>query len=158
VPGRAPELVTLSLTIDPGPRTLVGDVIIRGDVVRAPAALLAELHLDRGRPYDRPDIEARLDALEDELRDLGHYEASVDLTPGFSEDGNTVNVTVDVARGPRVRVVFAGDRLPENRRETLVPIRQERSVDLDLLEDASRNIESFLRDQGYRSAEAPYGR
>jgi outer membrane protein insertion porin family len=158
VAGRAPELATLSLTIDPGPRILVGDVIIRGDVVRAPAALLAELHLDRGRPYDRPDIEARLSALEDELRDLGHYEASVDLSPTFSEDGNTVNVTVDVMRGPRVRVVFAGDPLPQNRRDTLVPIRQERSVDLDLLEDASRNIESFLREQGYRSAEAPYVR
>ena len=61
-------------------------------------------------------------------------------------------VVVDVERGPRVRVVFAGDPLPENRRETLVPIRQERSVDLDLLEDASRNIEAFLRQQGYRAA------
>ena len=51
-----------------------------------------------------------------------------------------------------MQVVFAGDPLPENRRDTLVPIRQERSVDLDLLEDASRNIESFLRQQGYRDA------
>ena len=51
-----------------------------------------------------------------------------------------------------MQVVFAGDPLPENRRDTLVPIRQERSVDLDLLEDASRNIEAFLRQQGYRAA------
>ncbi len=67
-------------------------------------------------------------------------------------------MTLAVDRGPLVRVVFAGDPLPENRRNELVPVRQERSVDLDLLEDASRNIENFLRQQGYRTAEAPYVR
>ena len=49
-----------------------------------------------------------------------------------------MRLTVDVKRGPRVRVVFAGDPLPENRRDSLVPIRQERSVDLDLLEIGKR--------------------
>jgi outer membrane protein insertion porin family len=158
VAGRAAELMTLNLTIDPGPRTVIREAVVRGDAVRPPATLLAELRLDRGRPYDRPAIENRLSAFEEELRDVGYYEANVDVSPSFSEDDGTVDVMVDVERGPRVRVVFAGDRLPENQRDTLVPIRQERSVDLDLLEDASRNIQAFLREQGYRAAEAPYVR
>ena len=84
----------------------------------------------------------------------GYYEATVDSSVVFSEDDTTADLMVDVEPGPRVQVVFAGDPLPENRRETLVPIRQERSVDLDLLEDACRNIEGFLRQQGYRTAQA----
>ena len=54
--------------------------------------------------------------------------------------------------------MFAGDPLPEGDREGLVPIRAERSVDQDLLEDASAAIENALREQGYRAARAPYTR
>ena len=39
-----------------------------------------------------------------------------------------------------------------------MPIRAERSVDQDLLEDASAAIENALREQGYRAARAPYTR
>ena len=63
-----------------------------------------------------------------------------------------------VEPGPHVSLVFAGDPLPEGNREHLVPIRAERSVDQDLLEDASLAIENALREQGYRNARAPYAR
>jgi phage gp36-like protein len=54
-----------------------------------------------------------------------------------------------------VRVVYAGDPVPGGALESLVPIREERSVDEDLLEDASRNIEAYLRQRGYRVPRAP---
>lgn len=157
-PGRAPELVTLSLVIDAGPRTSIGEVTVQGETGILPASVISELRLERGRPYDRPAIDERVRRFADALRDVGYYEAHVDVSAAFAVDGSTADLTITVDRGPRVRVVFAGDALPENRRDTLVPIRQERSVDLDLLEDASRNIEAFLRTQGYRDAEAPYVR
>ena len=69
-----------------------------------------------------------------------------------------MNVTVSVEPGPHVSLVFAGDPLPDRDREALVPIRAERSVDQDLLEDASLRIENALREQGYRAARAPYTR
>ena len=152
-----PERATLTLTIDAGPRAVIGVVDIRGDAGASPDAVIADMGLERGRPYDAPAMAARVEAFEASLRERGYYEANVDVTTDFGDD-NAANLVVDIERGPRVRVVFAGDPLPENRRETLVPIRQERSVDLDLLEDASRNIEAFLRQQGYRSAEARYVR
>jgi outer membrane protein assembly complex protein YaeT len=157
-PGRAPELVTLSLAIAPGVRTTIGVVTIMGDGTQSPETVLARLGIGRGRPYDRVAIDTRLEAFEEELRSQGYYEATAEATARFNDDGVTADVTVTIERGPRVRVVFAGDPLPENRRDTLVPIRQERSVDLDLLEDASRNIETFLRQQGYRTAQARYTR
>ena len=56
-----------------------------------------------------------------------------------------------------MRVVFAGDPL-EGNREDLVPVREERTVDQDLLEDASLRIEEALRREGYRAAQAPFAR
>jgi outer membrane protein insertion porin family len=158
VPGAVPEAVNAVLSIDPGPRTIIGQVSVRGDSAASQATVLTDLRLDRGRPYDRVEIDARLRELENELRDKGYYEAAAAITADFSDEEHFANVTLAVDRGPLVRVVFAGDPLPENRRNELVPVRQERSVDLDLLEDASRNIENFLRQQGYRTAEAPYVR
>jgi outer membrane protein assembly complex protein YaeT len=157
VPGRAPELVSLVLTIAPGRRTVIASSTIVGDPHVAAATLVGRLGIERGRPFDRVAIEQRVSAYENELRGLGHYEARVSLD-AVSEDDGGASVTVTVERGARIRVVFAGDPLPENRRDTLVPIREERSVDLDLLEDASRNIESYLRSQGYRAAQASYTR
>ena len=57
--------------------------------------------------------------------------------------------------GDRVEVEFTGDQLPASRRRSLVPIEQLRSVDEEVIEDASRNIEQYLRLEGYRLAEAP---
>jgi outer membrane protein assembly complex protein YaeT len=158
VPGNAPEVISLTLSIDSGSRTRLGRVSVTGTPPISEEALGARLEIEPGRPYDAPAIAARVDRYEDDLRRLGYYEASVESSVTFSDDNQFANLTVDVEPGPRVRVVFAGDALPENRRDTLVPIRRERSVDLDLLEDGSRNIENFLRQQGYREAQARYVR
>ncbi|MGE3188984.1 MAG: POTRA domain-containing protein, partial [Vicinamibacterales bacterium] len=155
-PGDAPDAVRLVLDIDAGPRTRLSAVEIRGGAPAAPAE--ARLRIAPGDAYDRATIDARVAAYEDELRGEGYYEASVEPAVDFSPDGTSAVLTVTVDPGPRVRVVFAGDPLPADRRDALVPIRAERSVDEDLLEDASRNIERDLREEGYRSASAPYTR
>ena len=153
----APERVELVLSIDAGDRITIGPVQVTGAPLEPPAAVLDELGLEPGRAYDRPAIDARIAAYEEALRDRGHYEAQVRPTTVISEDGRSVSITVNVDPGPRVRLVFAGERTDDDLEE-LVPIRSERSVDQDLLEDASRAIENALREQGYRSAEAPYSR
>lgn len=159
LPGAAPEFARLSLFVSAGRRTTIGHITINGvEGAASTQSVLADLGLERGRPYDAAAIAARVEDYESALRDARYYEANVDVAASFADDESTANLTITIERGPRVRVVFAGDPLPENRRETLVPIRQERSIDLDLLEDASRNIEAYLRQQGYRAADARYVR
>jgi outer membrane protein insertion porin family len=155
-PTQSPELVALRLLVHAGPRSTVRTVIVDGEAGKPAEAVIADLGLARGRPFDASSVQTRATALEDELSRQGYYEADVEVSPVFNDAEPSVDVTVRVERGRHVRVVFAGDPLPENRRSTLVPIEQERSVDLDLLEDASRNIETFLRQDGYRAAEASY--
>jgi outer membrane protein insertion porin family len=152
------DRANLVLNIAAGVRTTIAEATMRGTLLEPQAALVRRLGLEAGRPYDRPQIESRITAYEEELRSLGYYEARIRETHTFSTDGRLATITIDSDPGPHVRVVFEGDALPESERDALVPIREERSVDLDLLEDASRNIEAALRRQGYRAASAPYER
>ena len=122
-------------------------------------AILSRLGLEPGRPYDRRrSCRSGCWSYETDLRGQGRYQASVRETTTFSEADHTASVEVRVDTGPMVRVVYAGDSVPEDARDTLVPVRQERSADEDLLEDGSRNIEAYLRERGYRTATAPYDR
>ena len=154
-PGETPEVVHVVFDIQAGPRARLTTLELRGV---PPGDQAADLRLERGDLFDAIRVDDRLRAYETALRERGYYEASIEPTLTFSDDGLGATLIVQVAAGPRVRVEFAGDPLPANRRETLVPIRAERSVDLDLLEDASRSIERYLREEGYREALAPYAR
>jgi outer membrane protein insertion porin family len=153
----APERVELVMSIDAGDRVTIATAEVTGSPLEPPAAIIGVLHVQPGRAYDRPAIDARVAAYEESLRERGYYEARVRPAAVVAEDGRSVSMTVAVEPGPRVRLVFAGDDLPGDAEE-LVPIRAERSVDQDLLEDASRAIENALREQGYRAAQAPYTR
>ena len=153
----APERVELVLSITAGDRVTIGGATVTGAPLEPPANVLAALDLDVGRPYDRTAIDARVSSYEESLRERGYYEARVRPSAVPAEDGRRVSITVSVEPGPHVNLVFAGDSLPGDVQD-LVPIRAERSVDLDLLEDASVAIENALREQGYRAAQAPYSR
>jgi outer membrane protein insertion porin family len=153
-----PERAALVLTINAGERVTIGSATVTGSPLEGAAEVLRAVDVQTGRPWDRPGIEARVADYEESLRQRGYYEARVRESHVVSEDGRTVSVTVEVISGPRVRVVFAGDALPEGDPEDLVLISQERSIDQDLLDDSSAAIENALRAQGYREARAPYTR
>lgn len=151
----AVETATLVLNIEAGRRTTISAIEIDGTPNEPEARILSTLDLRVGGGYDRPALERRSDAYEEALRTRGHYEASVTQIAQFSEDGATVRLVLEVQPGPLVRAVFAGDPLPD-RGNNLVRIREERSVDEDLLEDAARNITIYLRERGYREASVTY--
>ena len=151
--------VALVLQIDPGPRTTIGAATVVGSPLEPEARILARLAVNPGRPYDSVELQERIRAYENDLRGQGHYLATVRETTTFSDAG--------AHRGSRDchRRRTAGARRLRRRLlpggsagDSLVPVREERSADEDLLEDGSRNIEAYLRERGYRSATAPYDR
>jgi outer membrane protein insertion porin family len=152
-----PERLTLALTITAGARASIRTVTVTTPPGEPEAEVLRRLGLQAGRPFDRNALDSRMADYEEDFRERGYYEARVRQAHDFTSDGTGVNVQVTVEPGPLVRVVFAGDPLVGDR-EDLVPVREERTVDQDLLEDASRRIEDALRREGYRSAQAPFAR
>ena len=155
----APEESELVLTIEAGRRIAVGDVTITGTLRDPEVEIIRLLGLQHGRPFDQVELDPRIASYEESLRERGYYQARVrESHVPATGDAWSVNVTIAIDAGPHVSLVFAGDPLPERNRDQLVPIRAERSVDQDLLEDASLRIENALREQGYRTARAPYTR
>ena len=154
----APERATLVFTIDPGPRTTIGDVQIVGTPSVSSAEFLSRLGLASGAPYQREALNGRIEKYVEDRRSKGYYEARIQPEVRLSADQRLADLTLTVIHGPLVRVVFTGDPLPSDRRAELVPVQREGSVDEDLLEDSSNRIEEYLRAQGYRDARAPHTR
>ena len=106
-----------------------------------------------GRPSTRPCGGTRRG-----LRTSGYYEAVVRTTPVPGQASTAIDLTVDVTRGPLVALTFEGDSLPEAARRELVPVREEASVDEDLLEDSRNRITAWLQERGYWRARVSYSR
>jgi outer membrane protein insertion porin family len=154
----APERATLIFTVDPGERTTIGRVQIVGRPTIAESEFLTRLGLRAGAPYQPEALATRIGKYIENRRARGYYESKVVPAVEFANADRIANILLTVTPGPRVRVVFAGDSLPADKRADLVPVEREGSVDEDLLEDSSNRIEEYLRGQGYRDAKAPHKR
>lgn len=152
VPEGRPGLMVVVFAVTRGRQVTVRNATVEGNA--GAEALLQRLGLQPGRPVDRGALEERVQDAEEGLRNDGYYEAVVSATVTEAGPGE-VDVAVRGDRGDRVQVSFAGDALPEDRRRTLVPIERLRSVDEEVVEDGSRNLEQYLRLEGYRGATAP---
>ena len=150
-----PDRATMVMQIDAGSRVSISKVNI--EQISGTGQDLAPLAtVKAGQPFDATIIDRDLQKWTDATHARGFYEARANHNEVFGAD--TVEVTITLDRGPRVTVAFAGDPLPENERDRLVPIKQEGSADEDLLEDATRRIEDYLHARGYRDATANYMR
>jgi outer membrane protein insertion porin family len=154
----APEHAILTFTIDAGARTTIASVEVTGRSTLPPAQLISRLGLRTGSPYEREQLNVRIERYVADRRSAGYYEAKIVPTVSLSDDDRQAHIALTITAGPRVRVMFAGDPPPTDKRDELVPVQREGSVDEDLLEDASNRIEELLRAQGYRDASAPHTR
>ena len=154
----SPHMTVLVFTIDPGPRTVLGNITVTGAAGVPVPEVLKQLGLAAGAPYEPEMLNARIEKYLSEVRSRGYYEAKVTPAVNLTGGDRVANLTVAVDRGPHVRVVFAGDPIPENRHAEFVPVERDASVSEDLLEDSTNRIAEFLRGQGYRDAAAPHTR
>ncbi|OFW17578.1 MAG: hypothetical protein A3F69_02090 [Acidobacteria bacterium RIFCSPLOWO2_12_FULL_66_10] len=154
----APERATLVFSIESGVRTTIGAVDIVGRPTMSTDEFLKRLGIARGSPFRREALNTRIERYTEERRRSGYYEAKIVPVARLADSDRVANLTLTVAPGPHVNVVFAGDALPADKRKEFVPVEREASVDEDLLEDSSNRIEDYLRAQGYRDARAPHTR
>jgi outer membrane protein assembly complex protein YaeT len=153
----APDRATMVFEIEAGARAAIAGVEIDEIDSADRRVTPGEIGIGVGDPYDITAILAALDSYVADLRARGFYEARAVHTATFRPDG-TATVRIVVDRGPMVTVAFAGDPLPEDDRERLVPVRAEGSADEDLLEDANFAIEDYLQARGYRDAVVDHAR
>jgi outer membrane protein insertion porin family len=154
----APERTSLMFTIQAGPRATIRRVIMEGNAPESLEVARRLIGVQPGQPYDRQQVASRIAEYVGSLRRTGYYEATGDHALHPLPDRLAGDVVITLDGGPHVTVSFKGDPLPEGRRDELVPIAREGSVDEDLLEDSARRIAEALRSEGYRDAEVTYTR
>lgn len=141
-----------------GQRWVLGRIVVTGMDPSEGGTAEAVLGLSPGDPYDRVLLLQREQRFVSRQREAGYYEAMVRTTPSPGAAPQTVDLRVEVVRGPRVALSFVGDRLPADVRRELVPVEAEGSVDEDLLEDSRARIVEWLRERGHWRADVTYAR
>jgi outer membrane protein insertion porin family len=154
----APDRATLTFVVTAGQRTHIGSVDLDGSAGVPEKDLFHRLGLTPGAPYEPDVLSQKIDDYRADRRRRGYFEAQVTPRVQLADDDRVAHVTLNASIGPRVSVAFKGDPLPAAQRAELVPIEREGSADEDLLEDASNNIRSYLRAQGFRDATASHER
>jgi outer membrane protein insertion porin family len=152
----SPTSATMVFAVDAGPRARLGGITVTGHAGLDERSLLQRLDLRVGGEYDQAALERKLQGYVADLRSRGYYEASASHDVTAAPDATTLHLDLNVESGPLVTVSFEGDALPPDRQKDLAPIEREGSVDVDLLEDSDRRIETYLRDQGYWKARATH--
>ena len=150
-----PDRATLAVTVTPGPQTLITRLDITGTPSPDAAKTLARRGVVIGMPFRERALQTALAEIRDDLRDQRYYTATADARETtFSPDGTGVALVVVIEVGPIVELVVNGD-LPGSK-DDLIPIKQQGSVDTDLLQDARDHIIDQWRREGYKNAQATY--
>ena len=148
----------LVFDVQAGVRARIGEIEITTTPGEPPVDLERQLGIEAGRPYDRTQLDERVDDYVSGLRRRGYYLADVAHSIRVTDQGRVVVVSVDHFMGPRVVVRFVGDPVPFGQEQALDDIQSESSVDEDLLEDAARRIVIALNQRGYRRAQTNFER
>lgn len=155
-PTHNPDRATLYFDVMAGTRGTISDLRITQRDAEQKSTITDVPNIKQGQAPDEDVIQRELQAWEARMRGRGFYEARASRAIQWID--TDAIVFINLTRGPHVSVAFAGDPLPQNEHDRLVPIKTEGSADEDLLEDSSRAIENYLKVRGYRDATAPFTR
>ncbi len=149
-----PDRTLLEFEIDSGPRAVVRTVEIAGEPLEGRAMFQKAVHAVPSEPYDPAEIDSALADYVARLKKKKRYEASASYSARPSADSTSVDLTITVETGPLVTITFAGDPLPKDKLDELVPAEREGSIDQDLIEDSVQRIVRYLNQSGYWKADA----
>ena len=116
-------------------------------------ARLKRVSLKPGQKYSQPRITKSVPYIRDHLKIDGQLAPSIRLAPPkFNSDTNRVDVTFEVTAGPKVTVKVQGAKISKKNIQKLVPIYQENSVDIELVDEGEANVNAYFQSKGYFDA------
>jgi len=143
--------------IDTGVRARVGTVHLTNNTEYPDQEIISRLKLKPGKAITSARIQSGTERIRKFLIKKGHLSGRAAARRGaYDAARNTVDFTLDVSEGARVKIEVTGAKLSSGELKKLVPIYQEGSVDEDLLEEGKRNIRERLEREGYFDTNVEY--
>jgi outer membrane protein insertion porin family len=156
-PHPAEHQMDILVHIDPGVRARVGTVRLTNNTEYPDKEIVSRLKMKPGTAITSARIQNGTNRIRKSLIKKGHLTGRAAVRRGaYDAAKNTVDFTLDVSEGARVKVEVAGAKLSGGELKRLVPIYQEGSVDEDLLEEGKRNIRERLEREGYFDSNVEY--
>jgi len=156
-PHPAEHQMDVIVRVQPGPRVRVGTIHLTNNTEYPDLEIASRMRLKAGSPITSVKIQNGTSRIRKFLIKKGHLSgrAAVRREP-YNAAKNTVDLTLDVSEGARVRVAVTGASFSNGDLKRLIPIYQEGAVDSDLLEEGKRNIRERLEREGYFDASVEY--
>jgi outer membrane protein insertion porin family len=140
-----------------GPRTRLKEVQLKNGTEYRDVELLSRLKMKPGRELTSARIARGTERIRKFLVKKGHLNARASVRRGqYDRAKNLIPLELEVTEGPRVEIAVTGVKISSGQLKKLVPVYQEGSVDVDLLEEGKRNIRERLEREGYFDAEVEY--
>jgi outer membrane protein assembly factor BamA len=157
LPHPAEHQMDIIVHVQPGVRARVGAVDLTNNTEYPDAEIISRLKMKPGTSITSTRIQNGTNRIRKFLIKKGHLSGRAAVRRGaYDPAKNTVDFTLDVSEGARVKVEVAGAKLSGGELKKLVPIYQEGAVDADLLEEGRRNIRERLEREGYFDANVEY--
>src|SRR6266567_1797662 len=156
-PHPAEHQMDVVVSIDPGARVRVGVIHLTNNTEYLDSEIASRFKLKAGKEITSVKIQNGTSRIRKFLVKKGHLSGRAAVRRGtYDSAKNTVDLTLDVSEGARVKVEVAGAKFSKGDLKKLIPIYQEGAVDPDLLEEGKRNIRERLEREGYFDASVEY--
>ena len=145
------------VTVDPGPRVRLGNIILLNNSDYKDAQILKLFKIKTGSEITVSKVQSGTGRIRKFMEKSGHLSAHVSVRRGeYDAASDSLPLTLEVTQGPRVLINVEGAKFSRSDLRRLIPVYQERSVDADLLEEGRRNLRERMERQGYFDAKVDY--
>jgi outer membrane protein insertion porin family len=143
--------------VEPGPRVRLSRVDLQSNTEYKEAEILKLFRLKQGRELTIARVQSATGRIRKFLEKNGHLSERVSVRRGeYNAATNSLALTLDVNAGPTIRLTVVGAKFSRGELRKLIPIYQEASVDVDLLEEGKRNLQERLEREGFFDARVDY--
>ncbi|HLB01746.1 MAG TPA: outer membrane protein assembly factor BamA, partial [Nitrospiria bacterium] len=163
IPQIRKNTVNLDIHMQEGIRARLGKIRFVGNSILPDVLLYFTLGVAEGF-YDADRVEKGLDKLNQLYQNRGYIEATIGPPElAYDEAAQEVSITIPIEAGTQVKVFFKGKfekktffwRKPL---ESQLLIKEQRSVDVNVLEESRERLEQYFKDQGYLFVKVSYQR
>jgi outer membrane protein assembly factor BamA len=145
--------VNVIYNIQPGRQAKVGNVKVDGEPGMSLEQFRKTSKLKAGKKVDRQTVSRALSRLRKYYDKKQRWAGAVTLeTKEYHANTNQLDYAFQAREGPLVKVRVEGARYSRGAIERLVPIYEEGTVDLDLVNEGAHNLRADLQGKGYFDA------
>jgi outer membrane protein assembly factor BamA len=144
------RLVTVNYIVKAGQRATISGIDITGSPLLERSEILQEIKLHPGSYFDNEELKRDFERLRKLYSNRGFLNATLRLEKlEYSKASNSVQVQIQIDSGSFVYIELTGGKIPKKQLRELVPIYEEGSIDVDLIEEGRRNIEDYFQRKGF---------